>query len=283
IEWPQFGTPAFARREGEILEAVRSLRSHPSLLGWVLGNEIPSWVVEERGAARVEAELRSLYERVKEADPDHPVTHGNWPNTRSLDLRFLDLAAFNVYALWPPEVVARGYGNFIREILRPTVGDRPLLITEFGANSLEAGGDGQARLLRSCWEGLREAGCIGGVAFEFADEWWKNYSNPKLPGAWWDRVEALEDHKTHDADPEENYGLFTGERREKPAFAAVAQMYSEQPSSRSGAFALVVGVVSLAAASLFWASRSAGRRATPVEGPRSAPSPSEETLACPPK
>ncbi len=283
IEWPRFGTPAFAPREAEILEAVRSMRSHSSLLGWVLGNEIPSWVVEERGAARVEADLRALYEKVKAVDPAHPVTHGNWPNTRSLDLRFLDLAAFNVYALWPPEVVARGYGKFLREVLAPTVGDRPLLITEFGANSLEAGEEGQARLLGSCWDGLLEAGCVGGVAFEFADEWWKNYSNPKLPGAWWDRVEALDDHATHDADPEENYGLLTGERRVKPAFAAVARMYGAGTAGRPGAVALVVGVISLAAASLVWASRSTERRARGAGLAAVAPVPSGAPLASPPK
>ena len=190
-----------------------------------LGNEIPSWVVTQNGKEVVEDRLRDLHGRVRAADPAHPVTHANWPTTRTLDLSFFEICAFNVYALWPPEVVARGYGPFVRDVLRPIAAGRPLLITEYGANAIEAGVDGQARLDRECWQGLRQAGAIGGFVFEFADEWWKNYSNPKMPGAWWDRDTDLEDHLVHDEDPEEHYGLFDGERRAKPAAATVAEMY----------------------------------------------------------
>lgn len=225
IEWPGFGTETFAARRDAILAQVDVLRDHPGLLGWVLGNEIPTWVITDRGADRIESALEGLYRDVKARDPQHFITHANWPNARSLDLSFLDVCAFNVYALWPPEVVARGYGNFVRDVLRPLAGDRPLLISEFGANALEAGEDGQARLDRECWEGLRGAGAVGGFVFEFADEWWKNYSNPKLEGAWWDRVDDNDDHLRHDRDPEEHYGLVTAERVRKPAFAAVAAMY----------------------------------------------------------
>ncbi|HET6203436.1 MAG TPA: glycosyltransferase family 2 protein [Planctomycetota bacterium] len=272
IEWHEFGTPAFEGREREILEAVRAQRAHPALLGWVLGNEVPSWVVEERGARAVEEGLRSLYGKVKGIDPAHPVTHGNWPNTRSLDLSFLDLTAFNLYALWPPEVVARGYGNFVREVLLPLAGKKPLLITEYGANSLEAGEDGQARLLRSCWEGILESRCAGGVAFEFADEWWKNYSNPKIPGAWWDRERALDDHLAHDLDPEECYGILTGERKPKPAFAALADLYGGAPRNDPFAAVLVATLLALGATSLIWAVRRRARSAAPAAVPGSLPS-----------
>jgi cellulose synthase/poly-beta-1,6-N-acetylglucosamine synthase-like glycosyltransferase len=227
LEWPQFTTPAFAAAEDAAVASVRAMHDHPAVLGWVLGNEIPSWLVTQQGAGVVTARLRGLYERVRAADSAHPVTHANWPTTRSLDLSFLDLCAFNVYALWPPEVPARGYGNFVRDVIRPLARGKPLLITEYGANALEAGPDGQARLARECWQGLRRAGAIGGFVFEFADEWWKNYSNPKMAGAWWDRDSAPDDHLRHDEDPEEHYGLFDGERQPKPASAAVRAMYGD--------------------------------------------------------
>jgi hypothetical protein len=163
------------------------------------------------------------------------VTHANWPPTRNLDLGFLDLAAFNLYALWPPEVVARGYGNYVREVLQPIAGDRPLLITEYGANAIEAGVAGQARLDRDCWEQLRAAGAIGGFVFEFADEWWKNYSNPKGADDYWERQTVLDDHLRHDDDPEESYGLVTGERQPKEAYAAVAALYAKAAGEPNGA------------------------------------------------
>ena len=58
-------------------------------------------------------------------------------------------------------------------------------MTEFGANSVEAGEAGQARMLPRLWDDLRRGGAIGGVAFAFADEWWKNYDNPRAAGTWW--------------------------------------------------------------------------------------------------
>jgi hypothetical protein len=267
IEWPEFmldgdgETDAFLRWRAERLSVVRKLREHPALFGWVLGNEVPSWIVTDEGADRVEARLHGLYDAVVAIDPDHFVTHANWPNARALDLGFLDVCSFNVYALWPPEVVARGYGKFIADVLRPIADGRPLLITEYGTNSLEAGEEGQARLTRQCWEQLRAAGAVGGFAFEFADEWWKNYSNPKLEGAWWDRTEVLDDHLEHDRDPEEHYGLVTGDRRPKPAYAAVAAMYGApaSPAPRLASIA-VAAVIVLAAISLIWSVWWTGRR-----------------------
>lgn len=235
LEWPQFGTPEFAAAEDKAVANVRALRDHPAVLGWVLGNEIPSWVVTQFGAPAVEGRLRALYQRVRDADGKHPVTHANWPTTRTLDLSFLDLCAFNVYALWPPEVVANGYEQFVRDVIRPLARGKPLLITEYGANAIEAGLDGQARWCRTCWRGLRQAGAIGGFVFELADEWWKNYSNPKMAGAWWDRDTVLDDHLRQDLDPEEHYGLFDGERRPKPASLVVRAMYGAGDASDASA------------------------------------------------
>lgn len=252
LEWPQFASPAFAAMEDTAVAAVERLCDHPAVLGWVLGNEIPSWVIAQHTAAAVEERLRVLYGRVRAADPGHPVTHANWPTARTLDLSFFDVCAFNVYALWPPEVVARGYESFVREVVAPLAGGRPLLITEYGANSLEAGESGQARLLGECWEGLRAAGAVGGFAFEFADEWWKNYSNPKMAGAWWDREPDMQDHLRHDQDPEEHYGLFDSARRPKPASRVLAALYGgaappdTPPSRHSRLTAAVSGAVGAA-------------------------------------
>ena len=45
---------------------------------------------------------------------------------------------------------------------------------------------------------LRAAGTTGGVVFDFADEWWKNYDNPKRTGNGWDRQAAPNDYATDD-------------------------------------------------------------------------------------
>jgi len=226
VQWWTIGADD-SKVPGEILPRVEALKHKRALLGWVLGNEIPPLVIQTRGGGVIEAGLQGLYQQVKAADPSHPITHSNWPVTRDLNLQFLDIVSFNVYPLWPPEVVAQGYENYVRDVLKSLAGSKPLLISEFGVNSLEAGEDGQSRLLKQSWVGLRNAGACGGVVFEFADEWWKNYDNPRRPGAYWDRQTAADDEKTHDQDPEEYYGVAQADRQPKPAFTVVQAMFAE--------------------------------------------------------
>lgn len=182
LNWYPQSEDASARERAGVLRAVQEYRSKPALLGWVLGNEIPLNAIEQRGASAIEASLAALYHSVKGEDPDHPITHSNWPVAKDLNLGFFDIVSFNLYPLWPPEVVAMGYGNYIKEVLQPIAGNKPLLITEFGADSLEATEGGEGRLLLQSWKELRDAGACGGLVFEFADEWWKNYDNPDAQG-----------------------------------------------------------------------------------------------------
>lgn len=240
VNWHSIHDDAlFAARREEVAARVRALRERPSVLLWLLGNEIPEWVVRERGRQVVAGRLRSLYDAVKAADPAHPVSHANWPVTLDLDLSFMDVAAFNLYPLWPREVVVRGYGAYIDEVLKPAAGGRPLLITEFGVNTIESGEERQAQILRVCWKEI-ERRTAGGVVFEFVDEWWKNYDNPIREGKWWEREHAPDDEKTHDLDPEEHYGVMTADRSPRPAYAVVREMFDEPAPALAGARAYLV-------------------------------------------
>jgi len=154
-------------------------------------------------------------------------------------------------------------------VRRPRAGDRPLLITEFGADTVQADEAGQARPLRQSWDGLRRAGAVGGVVFEFADEWWKNYDNPRRPGDWWDRQPAQDDELREDEDPEEHYGLVTADRRPKPAFAAVKEMFAVESAS-DGSPAPAAAVALVAGGLWAWA-RWGGRTPTPVPRAGEAP------------
>lgn len=247
INWWAVGTPQFSASRADILKRVGDYSHKPALLGWILGNEVPNAVLVQRGEKPIRDGLLDLYGAVKKLDNRHFITHSNWPITKDLDLRFLDVISFNVYPLWPPEVVANGYGNYIQKVLQPIASNKPLLITEFGADTLEAGEEGQARLLRSSWQGLQSAGACGGVVFEFADEWWKNYDNPKRPGDWWDRQAAPDDEKQHDLDPEEYYGVMTGERQPRLAAATVKEIFAASSSTRTIPAVAVAMLVLLAA------------------------------------
>ena len=108
-------------------------------------------------------------------------------------------------------------------------------------------------MLRSSWEGLQSARACGGVVFEFADEWWKNYDNPKREGDWWDRKAAADDEKQHDLDPEEYYGVMTGERQPRMAASTVKEMFSAANAGRRLPAAVVTLLILFAVAGWGWA------------------------------
>lgn len=220
---------AFEDRLDEVGALVRELAGHGNLLAILLGNEVVTWVKEEMGRQMVEQRLRRAYERVKKVVPQVPVAHANWPPTRDLDLGFMDFVAFNLYPHWPREVAVKGYETYIREVLLPLAGGRPLLISEFGQNTLEVSQDKQARVLEECWQAV-EAHTAGGVVFSFVDEWWKNYNNPVSQEDWWEREHDPDDELRHDLDPEEYYGIFTAQRSPKPAAAVVKRMFTPSGS-----------------------------------------------------
>lgn len=215
----------------DLTSAVSELRDEPAIIMWMLGNEVPGWVIDALGADGVARALGRLRDAIRAVDPAaRPVAHGNFPIHRAQALdRHMDLLTYNLYPFYPTEVAAMGYGRFIREQIRPLADGRPLLITEFGANTIEVPPDRQAEVIEQCWRELLEAGCQGGVVFAFADEPWKNYDNPISPPDWWRRADAPDDHLTHDEDPEEHYGIVRMDRTPKPAFAAVARMFGAAP------------------------------------------------------
>jgi Glycosyl hydrolases family 2, TIM barrel domain len=262
LDWDALGGPDQSVITTRVTERAAELRAKPALLAWLLGNEIGEGHLQSRGEGPILAGLRALYTALKAADPAHPVSHANWPPTRHLDLRFLDFISFNLYPLWPNEVVALGFGSYVEHVLRPIAADKALLISEFGANTIEVAEGGQAQLLRQSWDGLVRAGAAGGVVFEFADEWWKNYNNPVRPGDWWTRVAARDDEVRHDQDPEETYGIMRADRTPKPAFNEVADMFSVR---RAGDTARMFGALTLsalvlvAATAWLWARRHSRR------------------------
>jgi len=81
----------------DVVARVRDLASHPAVLLFALGNEIPPGVVRWHGRARIERFLRELCEEARAVSPTSLFAYVNYPPTSYLDLSAFDLYAFNVY------------------------------------------------------------------------------------------------------------------------------------------------------------------------------------------
>src|SRR6516225_1358815 len=146
---------------------VRSCAGHPALLCFSLGNEIMASQARWLGRRRVTRYLHRLYMIAKEEDPQAIITYVNYPTTEYLDLPFLDMVSFNVYLERKSEL--RAYLARLQNI----AGDRPLLLTELGLDSLRHGELAQAQALDWQIRATFAAGAAGAVVFSWTDEWFR--------------------------------------------------------------------------------------------------------------
>jgi O-antigen biosynthesis protein len=148
-----------------IREGALALRSAPNLLGILIGNEISPEIVRWYGARKVERFLSELAREAHDADPEALVSYANFPMTEYLDPAELDFVSFNVY-LHRPDDLRRYLGR-----LQNLADFRPLLLSEFGVDSLREGEAEQAHVLGNTIRIAAEVGCAGTVVFSYTDEW----------------------------------------------------------------------------------------------------------------
>ena len=187
--------------EALVRSKVRTCAGHPALLCYAIGNEIPAPLVRWLGRRRVEGYLERLYWAVKDEDPDGLVTYVSYPTTEYLQLPFLELVCFNVY------LESQGRYETYLARLQNLTGDRPLLMSEIGLDSLRHGEETQAHVLD--WQ-IRTAfatGCAGAFVYAWTDEWYRG-------GA------EVDDWA---------FGLTGRERCPKPALAAVCKAFAAAP------------------------------------------------------
>jgi GT2 family glycosyltransferase len=203
-----------ARIERRVEQSADACAGHPAVLCFAIGNEIPSSIVRWHGARRIERFLERLYRRVKDVDGDALVTYANYPTTEYLQLSFLDVVSFNVY-LESAETL-RAYLARLHNL----AGDRPLLITELGIDSLRRGSHAQARLLEQQLRATYASGCAGAFLFSWTDEWHRGGID-------------VDDWR---------FGLVDEGRRPKPALSAAHRAFAEVPTP-TGSAAPTISVV----------------------------------------
>jgi glycosyltransferase involved in cell wall biosynthesis len=184
-----------------VRKAVESYASHPAVLGFVLGNEIPGQVVRWHGRRRIEDLLRGLYETGKDATPKALFSYANYPTTQYLDTSYFDFECFNVFL-----EDETAYRRYLAQ-LQVSTGDRPLILTELGLDS-GRGEDEQADSLDWQLRGAMELGLAGTCVFSWTDEWW--VGGHKVEG-WY-------------------FGVTRENREPKPALQVLGDYYRRRPS-----------------------------------------------------
>jgi len=188
--------------KNRILNVVKTLKNEPGLLMWILGNEnnytfsgkIGFWTSSEiekiddpqqkqiRKAEIYYNFVNDLAKSIKEIDPIHPVTLGNGEDN------FLTVASgicSNIDAL--SIIIYRGkrFGNLFSNIRKSF--NKPILLSEFGCDSYSAykkleDQEIQSEFILAQWKdlydntafgGKKDGNVLGGVTFEWVDEWWK--------------------------------------------------------------------------------------------------------------
>lgn len=185
-----------------IADAAASCHGHAAVLACLVGNEIPPDMARWHGPERVRTFLADLVKTVKNVDPQRLVSYANFPSTEYLDFDDLDFVSFNVYLHREP-----AFRSYLSHLHNLAV-DKPLILTEFGIDSIREGKDFQGETLLWQVRAGFEMGLAGTVIFAWTDDWYALSADGGFQVEDW------------------AFGLVDQERRKKPSFHAVQQCYN---------------------------------------------------------
>lgn len=184
--------------EDTVKRAVTVHRGHPAIFGYLAGNEIPSHMVRWLGPQRVTEFLENLIYTAKKANPGVLYSYASFPPTEYLLPQNADFFTFNVYL--------HNQADFDRYLarLQNLAEDRPLLLGEFGMDTIRHGEDEQAEMLAWHIESVVRGGLAGTIIYAWTDEWFRG-------GA------EITDWA---------FGLVTRDRKPKKAFTRVKELFA---------------------------------------------------------
>jgi glycosyltransferase involved in cell wall biosynthesis len=207
IPWPKHlcfldSTEAQEEAREAVRRAVTDARGHPAVFAFSVVNEIPAEIVRWSGVRRVEEFIEELVEIGRSADPACLFTFTNYPPTEFLRPRGVDFACFNVYLHRPKDFEA-----YLAR-LQMLADTKPLVLGEFGMDSLREGEARQGEFLSWQIDLAVQAGLAGTIVFSFTDDWFRGGLQ-------------IEDWA---------FGLATRERQRKESFLAIQEKYHTAPN-----------------------------------------------------
>jgi len=154
-----------ARRK--VREAVRANKGHPAVFAHSVANEVPAEIVRWSGVVRVQQFLGELITEAKTVDPDCLYTFTSFPPTEFLRVEGTDFISFNVYLHDP-----KSFDNYLAR-LQTLAADKPLVLGEFGMDSIREGEAAKCEFLKWQIELACRSGLAGTVVFSFTDDWFR--------------------------------------------------------------------------------------------------------------
>lgn len=145
--------------------AVAEHAGHPAIFGYLVGNEISSTMVRWLGVRRVTEFVEHLIRVAREENPNVLYSYASYPPTEFLLPQNVDFFCFNVYL--------HNQRDFERYLLRlqNLSEDRPLILGEFGMDTIRHSQDEQAEMLGWHIDSVVKCGLAGTVFFAWTDEW----------------------------------------------------------------------------------------------------------------
>ncbi len=157
-----------AQAREAVRRAVLPCARHPAVFAFSIANEIPSDIVRWSGPKAVANFLDDLISEARRADPDCLCTFTSYPPTEFLCPRTTDFVCFNVYLH-----DRQPFRNYLAR-LQMLTDSKPLVLGEFGIDSLREGEARKCEILQWQIEEAFRAGLAGAVVYSFTDDWWKD-------------------------------------------------------------------------------------------------------------
>lgn len=184
-----------------VRQAVAAGKDHPAVFAYSVVNEISAEIVRWSGVRRVQQFINELVDEAKAVDPHCLCTFTSFPPTEFLAAESVDFVCFNVYLHEP-----KAFEGYLARL--QTLADaKPLLLGEFGMDSIREGETQQCKFLNWQIELAFRSGVAGTVVFSYTDDWFRGGLQ-------------IEDW---------GFGLTTRARQPKESFHAVQRQYQMAP------------------------------------------------------
>jgi len=183
--------------EKAVIEGVRKNAGHSAIFGYLVGNEIPSTMVRWLGARQVTEFVEHLINLGRGEDPNVLFSYASYPPTEYLLPQNADFTTFNVYL--------HNQTDFERYLarLQNLAEEKPLILGEFGMDTIRHPEEEQAEMLRWHVESVVRGGLAGTIIYAWTDEWFRG------------GMEIMD----------WNFGLVRRDRTKKKAFFTIKELF----------------------------------------------------------